>query len=44
MNNLALGLGAEPGGRAPFRGGLDEVRLYDRALGAEDIARLAGTV
>ncbi|WP_152204327.1 LamG-like jellyroll fold domain-containing protein, partial [Georgenia thermotolerans] len=41
VNNLALGLGAEPGGRAPFRGGLDEVRLYDRALGAEDIARLA---
>ncbi|MCK6211008.1 hypothetical protein KZX45_10675 [Georgenia sp. EYE_87] len=41
-NGLALGIGAEPGGYRKLRGGLDEVRLYDRALSAQEIAGLAG--
>ncbi|PFG38837.1 concanavalin A-like lectin/glucanase superfamily protein [Georgenia soli] len=41
-NALGLGIGAEPGGNRKFRGGIDEVRLYDRALSAQEIAGLAG--
>ena len=41
-NGLALGIGAEPGGYRKFRGGLDEVRVYDRALTAQEISALAG--
>ncbi|GAA3509868.1 LamG-like jellyroll fold domain-containing protein [Georgenia daeguensis] len=41
-NGLALGIGAEPGGYRKFRGGLDEVRVYDRALTAQEIGGLAG--
>jgi hypothetical protein len=41
-NSSPLGIGAEPGGYRRFKGGLDEVRLYDRALSAQEISALAG--
>lgn len=37
----ALSLGVDPAGSQPFVGALDEVRIYDRALSADEIAQLA---
>jgi hypothetical protein len=41
VNNLALALGAEPGGFRPMTGGLDEVAVYGTALTAAQVATLA---
>ena len=40
-NNLALTLGAEPGGFRPFAGTLDDVRVYSTALTQAQITTLA---
>ncbi len=40
-NSLPLVIGAEPGGVRPFKGAIDEVRLYDRALSATEVATVA---
>ena len=37
-NQLALSLGAQHDGTRPFLGGMDDVRIYNRALNAEEIA------
>ena len=39
-NNLPLSIGAEDGGAGAYRGGMDDVRLYNRALSAEEIAAI----
>jgi hypothetical protein len=38
-----LNIGRNPGGSQRFRGMIDEVRLYGRALSTADVAALAGT-
>ena len=40
-NSLPLVIGAEPGGVRPFKGAIDEVRLYDRALSATEVTTIA---
>ena len=40
---LPLRLGADSDGRSQFRGVLDEVRIYDHALDAGEIRRVAGS-
>ncbi len=42
-NNLGLGIGAEDGGFRPFKGKLDEVQVYNRALSASEVRNLANT-
>ena len=37
-NQLALSLGAQHDGTRPFLGGMDDVRIYNRALDAQEIA------
>ncbi|MEM9381511.1 MAG: PQQ-dependent sugar dehydrogenase [Planctomycetota bacterium] len=37
-----VALGNQPGGGRPFDGRLDDVRIYDRALSAQELAILAG--
>ena len=39
-NQLALSLGAQHDGTRPFLGGMDDVRIYSRALDAQEIAVL----
>ena len=41
VNDLALAFGAQPDGLNKLRGAVDEVRIYDRALTAQEIADLA---
>ena len=40
-NNLALGIGAQPDGATNLQGAMDDVRLYNTALSASEIAALA---
>ena len=40
-NNLALGIGAQPDGASKLQGAMDDVRLYNTALSASEIAALA---
>jgi large repetitive protein len=40
-NNLVLGVGAESNAATKFQGAMDEVRVYNRALSATEIADLA---
>jgi hypothetical protein len=40
-NALELAIGAEPGGVRPFKGVIDAVGLYGRALSAQEIGALA---
>lgn len=40
-NSLPVGIGAESDGGRPFQGLMDEVRVYNRALDAGEIAELA---
>ena len=42
-NSLGLGIGVQPDGASMLQGDLDDVRLYDRALSAGEIAALAET-
>jgi uncharacterized repeat protein (TIGR01451 family) len=42
VNNLDLGIGADSSGATQFQGSLDDVRVYNRALSAFEIRRLAG--
>lgn len=39
-NNLAFRIGTESDGGNPFDGKLDEIRLYNRALSADEVGRL----
>jgi hypothetical protein len=39
-NNLPLSIGAEDGGATAYSGGMDDVRLYNRALSAQEIAAI----
>jgi hypothetical protein len=41
VNDLALGIGAEPGGYRPMQGVIDDVRVYTRALSDAEIRALA---
>jgi len=42
VNSLPLGIGADSTGATEFQGSLDDVRVYNRALSASEIRRLAG--
>ena len=41
-NDLALGFGSQSDGGTKFKGAIDDVRIYNRALTADDIQGLAG--
>jgi large repetitive protein len=43
-NSTPLGIGAQSNNARWFQGGIDDVRLYDRALTAGEIAALAGAL
>ena len=42
VNDANLGTGAQDDGYRPMKGGIDAVRIYNRALSAEEITALAG--
>jgi hypothetical protein len=39
-SSYALNIGRNPGGKTNFRGWIDEVRIYDRALSASEVQAL----
>jgi uncharacterized repeat protein (TIGR01451 family) len=41
-NTLGLGIGAQSNGTNRFRGGIDDVRIYNRALSAAEVGALMG--
>ncbi|MDX5437676.1 MAG: T9SS type A sorting domain-containing protein, partial [Pontibacter sp.] len=43
INNLPLAIGAQHDGNRTFSGAMDDVRVYNRALSAEEILELAST-
>ena len=43
VNDLQLAFGAQPDGTSKFGGAIDDVRVYDRALTAQQIADLASS-
>jgi hypothetical protein len=43
VNDLQLALGAQPDGTSKFGGAIDDVRVYDRALTAQQIADLVSS-
>jgi len=42
-NNLAVGIGAQPDGQFKFKGAIDDARIYNAVLSADEITALVGT-